>query len=207
LVTTTVLLATHNRKKLDELRRILRPLVPDVKVLGLDDVPPYAEPAETEPTFEGNARLKAQAAVRHTNLPSLADDSGLCVDAMNGMPGVLSARWAGRQPGRPREYELLLDQLADVPDERRGAAFVASVVLVLPDGTEHVAEGRLTGRIAREPRGQGGFGYDPVFIPDGESRTLAEMTPEEKDAISHRGRALRRIAPILAKAAAERARG
>jgi len=206
-VTTTVLLATHNRKKLDELRRILRPLVPDVKVLGLDDVPPYAEPAETEPTFEGNARLKAQAAVRHTNLPSLADDSGLCVDAMNGMPGVLSARWAGRQPGRPREYELLLDQLADVPDERRGAAFVASVVLVLPDGTEHVAEGRLTGRIAREPRGQGGFGYDPVFIPDGESRTLAEMTPEEKDAISHRGRALRRIAPILAKAAAERARG
>ncbi|REF37655.1 RdgB/HAM1 family non-canonical purine NTP pyrophosphatase [Thermasporomyces composti] len=206
-MTTTVLLATHNRKKLDELRRILRPLVPDVKVLGLDDVPPYAEPAETEPTFEGNARLKAQAAVRHTNLPSLADDSGLCVDAMNGMPGVLSARWAGRQPGRPREYELLLDQLADVPDERRGAAFVASVVLVLPDGTEHVAEGRLTGRIAREPRGQGGFGYDPVFIPDGESRTLAEMTPEEKDAISHRGRALRRIAPILAKAAAERARG
>jgi XTP/dITP diphosphohydrolase len=205
-VTTTVLLATHNRKKLEELRRILRPLVPDVRVLGLDDVPPYPEPAETELTFEGNARLKARAAVAHTNLPSLADDSGLCVDAMNGMPGVFSARWAGRQPGRPREYELLLDQMADVPDERRGAAFVASVVLALPDGTEHVAEGRLTGRIAREPRGQGGFGYDPVFIPDGESRTLAEMTPEEKDAISHRGRALRRIAPILAKVAAERAR-
>ena len=198
-----VLLATHNAKKLAELDRILRPLVPDVEVLGLDDVPPYAEPAETEPTFHGNALLKARVALAHHRIPALAEDSGLCVDALNGMPGVLSARWAGRGEGRPHGYELLLDQLSDVPDERRGAAFVSWVVLLLPDGTEHVAEGRLAGTIAREPRGSGGFGYDPVFVPEGESRTAAEMSPAEKDAVSHRGRAVRQIAPIVAAALTE----
>ncbi|MEQ7006995.1 RdgB/HAM1 family non-canonical purine NTP pyrophosphatase [Actinopolymorpha sp. B17G11] len=199
-----VLLATHNRGKLVEMARILTPLVSAVEVLSLDDVPAYDEPAETEPTFEGNARLKAHAAIAHSGLPSVADDSGLCVDALNGMPGVLSARWAGRGENRPRGYELLLDQLAEVPDERRGAYFVACMVLVLPDGTEHVVEGRMPGRIAREPAGDGGFGYDPVFVPDGETRTAAQLPPAEKDALSHRGKAVRAMAPLIAAALTQR---
>ncbi|HZC26535.1 MAG TPA: RdgB/HAM1 family non-canonical purine NTP pyrophosphatase [Actinopolymorphaceae bacterium] len=195
-----ILLATRNRGKLAELTRILSPLLPDVEVLGLDDVPAYDEPAETEPTFEGNARIKAQAALAHTGVPSLADDSGLCVDALNGMPGVLSARWAGQPREDARNVRLLLDQLADVSDERRGAAFVAAMVLALPGGAEEAVEGRLAGRIARAPRGSGGFGYDPVFVPEGGSRTAAEMEPADKDAVSHRGRAVRLIAPLVVAA-------
>lgn len=194
-----VVLATHNRKKLEELARILVPLVPSVQVLGLDDVEPYDEPAETEPTFAGNAALKAKAAVAHTGLPSIGDDSGLCVDALNGMPGVLSARWAGRGKSFDANNDLLLEQLADVPDERRTAAFVTVLVLALPGGEVRQVEGRLPGRITREARGDGGFGYDPIFVPDGESRTLAELSPEAKDAISHRGRALRALAPQVAE--------
>ncbi len=199
-----VLLATHNAKKLTELARILSPLVPDVAVLGLDDVPAYAEPAETELTFEGNALIKARTAVAHAKLPAVGEDSGLCIDALNGMPGVLSARWAGLPKDDVRNYELVLQQLADVPDGRRSATFVASAVLVLPDGTEHVVEGRMPGRIAREPRGSDGFGYNPVFIPDGGSRTSAQLSAEEKDAVSHRGQAVRRIAPVIAAALAGR---
>jgi len=200
----SLLLATHNRKKLAELSRILAPLVPGIEVLCLDDLSarrltPYDEPSETEPTFCGNARLKARTAVAHTGIPSVADDSGLCVDALNGMPGVLSARWAGRPTDDRRNVALLLDQLSDVPDERRNATFVTCMVLVLPDGTEHVVEGRLPGRISRAPRGSGGFGYDPVFVPEGETRTLAELSPEAKDAVSHRRRAVRAIAPIVAE--------
>jgi XTP/dITP diphosphohydrolase len=195
-----VLLATHNRGKMVEMARILTPLVPAVEVLDLDDIPAYDEPAETEPSFEGNARLKARAALAYTGLPSVADDSGLCVDALNGMPGVLSARWAGRGENRPRGYELLLDQLAEVPDERRGAYFVACMVLALPDGTEQLVEGRMAGSIAREPAGTGGFGYDPVFVPDGEKRTAAELPSDEKDALSHRGKAIRAMAPLIAAA-------
>jgi XTP/dITP diphosphohydrolase len=199
-----VLVATHNRSKLVEMTRILTPLVPEIEVLDLDDIPAYDEPAETEPTFEGNARLKARVALTHSGLPSVADDSGLCVDALNGMPGVLSSRWAGRGENRPRGYELLLDQLADVPDERRGAYFVACMVLVLPDGQEHVVEGRMAGRIVREPVGTGGFGYDPVFVPEGETRTAAELPAAKKDALSHRGKAIRAIAPLIADALMQR---
>jgi XTP/dITP diphosphohydrolase len=199
-VTARVLLATRNRHKLTELDRILRPLLPDVEVLGLADVPAYDEPAETEPTFEGNARLKAAAALAHTGLPSVADDSGLCVDALNGLPGVLSARWSGLPRDDRRNVALLLDQLADVPDQRRGASFVACMVLLLPGGGERVVESRCPGRIAWKPAGEGGFGYDPVFVPEGESQTFAQLPDEEKDAVSHRGRAVRGMAPLIAEA-------
>ncbi|GAB3436002.1 non-canonical purine NTP pyrophosphatase [Flindersiella endophytica] len=195
-----LVLATHNRSKLAELDRILRPLVPSVTVLGLDDFPAYDEPAETEATFAGNALLKARVAVKQVGLPVIADDSGLCVDALNGMPGVLSARWGGKPKSYERNNELLLSQLEDVPDPRRGAAFVTVAALVLPSGDETVVEGRLPGTIIRDLRGTNGFGYDPLFVPEADDRTLAELDDAAKDAISHRGRALREIAPLVAKA-------
>jgi len=199
-----VLLASRNPKKLLEMRRILEGHLTQVTVLGLDDVAPYDEPAETEPTFAGNALFKAHAGVRATGLPSVADDSGLCVDALNGMPGVLSARWAGPAKDDAANNTLLLQQLADVPDARRGAHFTCAVAFVHPDGAgglaEHVVHGEMPGRVAREPRGSGGFGYDVVFVPDGErdARTTAELSVAEKDAISHRGKAIREIAPVVA---------
>ena len=202
---TRVFLASRNPKKIVEMRRILAEYVPDIEVLGLDDVDPYDEPAETEATFAGNALLKAHAGVRATGLPSLADDSGLCVDALNGMPGVLSARWAGTAKDDLANNDLLLQQLADVPDERRGAHFACAVAFAYPDGSsdvaEHVVHGEMPGRIIREMRGTGGFGYDVLFVADagaGPERTSAELSPEEKDAISHRGKALREIAPVVA---------
>lgn len=198
---TQVLLASRNRKKLAEMQRILAPLVPDVEVLGLDDVAAYDEPRETEPTFEGNALIKARAALQATGLPSLADDSGLCVDALNGMPGVLSARWSGTAKDDRRNNELLLSQLADVPDERRGARFVAAVAFSRRDG-EDVVTGGMPGRVIREMRGAGGFGYDVVFVPDGYDITTAQMDMALKDELSHRGKALRAVAPIVAKALA-----
>ena len=196
----TVVLASRNAKKLAELRRILEPLVPGVEVLGLDDVEPFDEPAETEPTFEGNALLKAHAAMGATGLPSIADDSGICVDALNGMPGVLSARWAGPAKDNHANNLLLLGQLADVPDERRGASFVAAVAFVRPHAEDEIVIGEMRGSVIRELRGTGGFGYDVLFVPEGYDRTTAELSIEEKDAISHRGKALRAIAPIVAKA-------
>jgi XTP/dITP diphosphohydrolase len=192
-----VVLASRNAKKLVELRRVLGPLVPGIEVLGLDDVTPFDEPAETEPTFEGNALIKARACFAATGLPSIADDSGICVDALNGMPGVLSARWSGA--GDAANNQLLLTQLADVPDERRGAAFVAAVALVWAGG-EVVEEGRMPGRILRAEQGEGGFGYDPLFAADGNTVSNAELTPEQKDAISHRGQALRALAPHIVAA-------
>ncbi|MBA2560053.1 MAG: RdgB/HAM1 family non-canonical purine NTP pyrophosphatase [Propionibacteriales bacterium] len=195
---TQVFLASRNPKKLDELRRVLGHVIPDLEVLGLEDVAGYDEPAETEPTFEGNALIKARAGVRATGLPSLADDSGLCVDALNGMPGVLSARWAGAARNDAANNALVLEQLSDVPDERRGARFRCAVALCLPDGREEVALGEMRGSIIREQRGEGGFGYDVVFVPDGSTRTSAELTAAEKDAISHRGESLRAIAPVVA---------
>jgi XTP/dITP diphosphohydrolase len=197
---TRVFLASRNPKKLAELRRVLVQVVPGVDVVGLDDVAPYPEPAETEATFEGNALLKARAAVAATGLPSVADDSGLCVDALNGMPGVLSARWAGVAKDDAANNALLLEQLADVPDERRGAEFRCAVALCLPDGREEVASGSMRGTIIREQRGHGGFGYDVVFVAAGDSRTSAELSVDEKDAISHRGEALRSLAPRVAAA-------
>jgi XTP/dITP diphosphohydrolase len=191
-----VFLASRNAKKLAEMERILREHLPEVTVVGLDDVPAYDEPVEDQPTFEGNAVLKARAGLAATGLPTFADDSGLCVDALNGMPGVLSARWAGPPKSDARNNELLLAQLADVPDERRGAHFVAAVAFCHPDGRELVVEGRMDGRIIRETRGSGGFGYDVVFVADDHpGPTTAELSVPDKDAISHRGRALREIAP------------
>jgi XTP/dITP diphosphohydrolase len=202
---TQVFLASRNPGKIVEMRRILAGYVPDVEVLGLDDVTPYDEPAETEATFEGNALLKANAGLAATGLPSLADDSGLCVDALNGMPGVLSARWAGRAKDDLANNTLLLEQLADVPDDRRGAHFACAVAFAFPVGAagaaHHVVHGEMPGRVIREMRGTGGFGYDVLFVADagdGPERTSAELPPEEKDAISHRGKALREIAPFVA---------
>ena len=200
---TAVVLASNNAKKLTELRRILEPLVPGIEVLGLADVTPYDEPAETEPTFEGNALLKARACLAVTGLPSLADDSGLCVDALNGMPGVLSARWSGvskADGGDAANNALLLSQLGDVPDERRSARFVCSMALCTPDGVELLQLGEMPGRILHGEQGEGGFGYDPLFAADGYDVSTAELPADEKDRISHRGKALNAIAPALVEA-------
>lgn len=193
-----VVLATRNAGKLAELRRILAPA--GIELVGLDDVPPYEPAPETAETFAGNALAKAREAVEHTGLPAVADDSGLTVDALNAMPGVLSARWAGRHGDDRANLELLLAQLADVPDARRGAAFLCAAAFALPDGDEDVVEGELRGRLLHSPRGTGGFGYDPIFVPDGGQRATAELSPEDKDAISHRGQAFRALAPRLAVA-------
>jgi XTP/dITP diphosphohydrolase len=194
-----LLLATRNAGKLAELRRLLGSAVPGVEVLGLRDVEEYPEAPETGATFEENALLKAREAVRYTGLPAVADDSGLTVDALNGMPGVLSARWSGRHGDDDANTALLLGQLADVPDERRGAAFVCAAALVTPDGTERVLERQWRGSLIREKRGGNGFGYDPVFVPEGLDVTSAELDPAEKDARSHRGQAFAALVPVLAE--------
>jgi XTP/dITP diphosphohydrolase len=197
-LSTRLLLATRNAGKLAELQRLLATAVPGVEVVGLRDVPEYPEAPETGATFEENALLKAREAVRYTGLPAVADDSGITVDALNGMPGVLSARWSGRHGNDDANTALLLGQLADVPDERRGAAFVCAAALVTPEGTEHVLERQWRGTVVRSPRGTNGFGYDPVFVPAGLDRTAAELEPAEKDARSHRGQAFAALVPVLA---------
>lgn len=190
-----VVLATANVGKLAELRRILGPH--GLALRGLDGA--YEPGPETGESFQENALAKAREAVAHTGLPAVADDSGLCVDALNAMPGVLSARWAGRHGDDRANLELLLGQLADVPDDRRGGAFVCAAAWALPDGRAGVVTGELRGTLVRAPRGDGGFGYDPVFaVADG--RTTAELSATEKDAISHRGQAFRSLAPRLARA-------
>ena len=190
---TRLLLATRNPGKLVELRRMLS----DFDVVGLADVPEFPEAPETGATFAENALAKARDAAAATGLPSVADDSGLAVDALNGMPGVLSARWSGRHGDDRANLELLLAQVGDVPDERRGAAFVCAAALVVPGGPETVVHGAWTGRLTRAPRGTNGFGYDPIFVPDGETRTSAELSADEKDAASHRARALQALLPHL----------
>ncbi|MEU8253630.1 RdgB/HAM1 family non-canonical purine NTP pyrophosphatase [Micromonospora inaquosa] len=196
-----VLLATRNRKKLVELQRILDGALGAhrIALLGLDDVEQYAELPETGLTFGENALIKAREGCRQSGLPTIADDSGLAVDALNGMPGVFSARWSGQHCDDRANLQLVLDQIADVPDEQRAASFVCTVALVLPGGKEHLVDGRQSGRVLRAPRGDGGFGYDPIFLGDGQDRTNAELTPTEKDAISHRGKALRELAKLVAK--------
>ncbi len=193
-----LVLATANLHKLIELTRILAADHVDVDLVGISEFPGAPDVAETGATFAANALLKARAVAAFTGLPSVADDSGLCCDAMNGMPGVLSARWSGRHGADAENLRLLLAQLSDIPDERRGAHFSCVAALVLPSGPETVSEGTLAGRLIREPRGTGGFGYDPIFVPDGEGRTTAEMSAAEKDSISHRGRAFRGLAPAIA---------
>jgi XTP/dITP diphosphohydrolase len=195
-----ILLASRNRKKLAELRRILAPQLPHFDVLGLDDVAPYDETPETGATFAQNAVAKAREGFAKSALPTIADDSGIAVDALNGMPGVLSARWAGRHGDDEANLRLLLAQLADTPDERLAAAFVCAAAFVGP-GRELVAEGRMPGRLVRAPRGGNGFGYDPIFVADGFQVTNGELAPEQKDAISHRGQALRTLAGYLARTA------
>ncbi len=198
-MSSRLLLATRNPGKLAELQRLLTSAVPGVAVMGLGDVPAYPEAPETGASFAENALLKAREAVRHTGLPAVADDSGLAVDALNGMPGIFSARWSGRHGDDGANTALLLGQLADVPDERRGAAFVCAAALVTPEGTERVLERSWRGRVVREGRGRNGFGYDPVFVPDGLEVTSAELSPEEKDAASHRGQAFAALVPLVAE--------
>ena len=196
-----VLLATANTKKLAELQRILDTALGSSRVtsVGLGDFDDYPDVPETGLTFGENALLKAREGVRRTGLPTVADDSGLAVDALNGMPGVFSARWSGRHGDDDANLDLVLAQISDVPDEHRGAAFVCAAALVLPNGREHLVEGRQAGRIIRVRRGTGGFGYDPVFLGEGQDRTNAELSAEEKDAISHRGKALRNLAKVIAE--------
>jgi XTP/dITP diphosphohydrolase len=193
-----VLVATRNPGKLVELQRMLAAAdLGGLTVLGLADVPDFPEAPETGATFAENALAKARDAAAATGLPSVADDSGLAVDALNGMPGVLSARWSGRHGADRANLELLLAQVGDVPEERRGAAFVCAAALVVPGGPETVVHGAWTGRLTRAPRGTNGFGYDPIFVPDGETRTSAELSADEKDAASHRARALQALLPHL----------
>jgi XTP/dITP diphosphohydrolase len=192
-------LATRNAHKVPELRDILAAAGTPVELVGLDAYPDAPDVAETGLTFAENALLKAHAIAQYTGVAAIADDSGIAVDALNGMPGVFSARWAGAHGDDAANLALLLGQIADVPDDRRGGAFVCVAALALPGGAEHVVEGRLTGRVIREPRGTNGFGYDPVFVPEGHTRTTAEMPPEEKNAISHRARAFRALSPVIAE--------
>jgi XTP/dITP diphosphohydrolase len=193
-----LVLATGNSGKLAELRRILAASRVGVDAIGLSEYPDMPEVAETGATFTENALLKARAVAAHTRLPAVGEDSGLCVDALNGMPGILSARWSGRHGDDEANLRLVLAQLSDVPAGRRAAHFAAAAALVLPSGAEHVTEGAMTGWITDAPRGTNGFGYDPIFVPDSSGLTTAQMAPEDKDAISHRGKALRALAPIIA---------
>jgi XTP/dITP diphosphohydrolase len=198
-----VVLASRNAAKLRELARILDAAGPGARLAGLEEFPGAPEVPETGATFEENALLKARAIAEFTGRPAVADDSGLCVDALNGMPGVLSARWAGGHGDDQANLELVLAQVADVPEPRLGAHFACAAALVapFPDGPrEWVVTGRVDGRLISKPRGTGGFGYDPIFVPDGFELTTAEMTAEAKDAISHRGRAFRALAPFITMA-------
>ncbi|GLZ41044.1 RdgB/HAM1 family non-canonical purine NTP pyrophosphatase [Actinokineospora sp. NBRC 105648] len=195
---TRVLLASRNAKKLAELRRILAAAaVSNVEIVGLDDVPAFPDAPETGATFEENALAKARDGARETGLPTIADDSGIAIDALNGMPGVLSARWSGRHGDDQANLDLVLAQLNDVPDERRGGGFVCAIALVQPDGAEITLRADWRGTVVREPSGTNGFGYDPIFVPEGYSVTSAELSPGEKDAVSHRGQALALLLPHL----------
>jgi XTP/dITP diphosphohydrolase len=201
-----LLLATANAKKLVELQRILDLALGAgrVELVGLGHFPEYPDVAETGLSFGENALLKARAGVATTGLPTVADDSGLAVDALNGMPGIFSARWSGAHGDDAANLDLLLAQLGDVADEHRGAAFVCAAAFVLPSGREHLIEARQAGRLLRARRGEGGFGYDPIFVGDGQDRTNAELSPAEKDAISHRGKAFRDLAKVIAKELSDR---
>ncbi|PZU29435.1 MAG: non-canonical purine NTP pyrophosphatase, RdgB/HAM1 family [Microbacterium sp.] len=193
-----IVLATHNTHKVEEFGAIVARVRPDLEVVGYDG----PEPIEDGVTFAENALIKARAAAAHTGLPALADDSGICVDALGGAPGAFSAYWAGHRKDDRANLELLLDQLSDIADPRRAAHFTSTIALVLPGGAEHVVEGVWPGRLATAPAGSGGFGYDPIFIPDGQDegseRTAGEYTAAEKNAASHRARAFVALAPLLA---------
>jgi XTP/dITP diphosphohydrolase len=192
-----LILATRNQHKVTELRAILTDAGIDVELVGADAFPDVPDVKETGVTFAENALLKANALARATGLPAVADDSGLCVDVLGGAPGIFSARWAGKHGDDRANLDLLLAQLADIDDAHRGAHFACAAALALPDGTDRVVEGRLPGTLRHAPAGSGGFGYDPILQPDGDTRTCAELTPAEKNAISHRGQAFRTLAPVV----------
>ncbi|MBV2354420.1 RdgB/HAM1 family non-canonical purine NTP pyrophosphatase [Streptomyces sp. J2-1] len=194
---TRLILATRNAGKITELRAILANAGLPHELVGADAFPEVPDVKETGVTFAENALLKAHALARATGLPAVADDSGLCVDVLNGSPGIFSARWAGRHGDDRANLDLLLAQLSDIAPEHRAAHFACAAALALPDGTERVVEGRLTGTLRTEPTGTHGFGYDPILQPDGDTRTCAELTPPEKNAISHRGKAFRALIPVV----------
>ncbi len=192
----TLVLATRNQGKIVEFRRILEALAPgEINLVGVDQFPELVDVEETGTSFAENALLKARYTAEATGFPAISDDSGLCVDALNGDPGIFSARWAGLHGDDVANLQKLLAQLSDIADESRGAHFTCVSAIALPDGRAHVEEGRMIGRILRAPIGDGGFGYDPIFAPLGMSISTAQMSAEEKDAISHRGKSLRAIAP------------
>ena len=193
-----VVLATRNKHKIDELRAILAATGVEVELLGVAEFPDLPDVAETGVTFAENALLKAVDVASRTGLPAIADDSGLCVDVLGGAPGIFSARWAGKHGEDRANLELLLAQLADIADEHRQAHFACAAALALPDGTRVVREGRIDGTLLHAPRGANGFGYDPIFLPDGYEQTTAEMPADEKNAISHRTRAFQALAQDLA---------
>jgi len=191
-----LVLATRNQGKITEFRRILDALAPGaIELIGVDQFPDLVDVAETGSTFEENSLLKARYTSKATGLPAIADDSGLCVDALNGDPGIFSARWAGEHGNDRANLEKVLDQLKDIPDDKRTAHFMCVASLVLPDGRHQVAEGRFDGRILHAPVGENGFGYDPIFQPEGMAISSAQMSAEEKDLASHRGKSLRALAP------------
>jgi XTP/dITP diphosphohydrolase len=191
-----LLLATRNKGKIEEFRRILEDIAAgQIELVGLDQFPNLHDVDETGSTFEENALLKAREMCEASGIPAIADDSGLCVDYLNGDPGIFSARWAGSHGDDRANTAKVLASLADVPDEKRGAHFICVAALALPDGRTHVEVGKFEGWILREPIGEQGFGYDPIFRPDGYAISSAQMSAEEKDAISHRGKSLRAIAP------------
>ncbi|HEY7824681.1 MAG TPA: RdgB/HAM1 family non-canonical purine NTP pyrophosphatase [Acidimicrobiia bacterium] len=196
-MTHRVVLATRNEHKIVELRRILNDAELDVELVGTDEFPDLPDVAETGSTFAANALLKARDVASRTGLIAIADDSGLSVNALNGMPGILSARWAGKHGDDQANLDLLLAQLVDVPQHRRGAAFHCAAAVATPEGDERVVEGVLEGSVIDAPRGTNGFGYDPIFTPHGYVLTTAELRPQEKDAISHRGQAFRALVPVL----------
>lgn len=192
-----LILATRNANKVTELHAILAAAGLDVELVGADAYPEIPDVKETGVTFAENALLKAHALAQATGHPAVADDSGLCVDVLNGAPGIFSARWAGTHGDDKANLDLLLAQLSDIAEEHRAAHFACAAALALPDGTERVVEGRLEGTLRHEPAGSGGFGYDPILQPLGETRTCAELTAEEKNAISHRGKAFRGLVPVV----------
>ena len=196
-MTQKVVIASRNDHKIEEMRRILEQGGLDIELVGTGEFPDLPDVKETCATFAANALLKARAVSEFTGLPAVGDDSGLCVDALNGMPGILSARWSGTHGNDQANLELLLAQISQVPIDRRGASFVCAAAYVHPDGTEFVVEGQMPGALIDTPRGENGFGYDPVFVPHGHQVTSAEMTSELKDSISHRGKALASLAIAL----------
>ncbi|MFI0988268.1 XTP/dITP diphosphatase [Streptomyces exfoliatus] len=194
---TRLVLATRNAGKITELHAILADAGLDLELVGADAFPEIPDVKETGVTFAENALLKAHALAQATGLPAVADDSGLCVDVLNGAPGIFSARWAGTHGDDRANLNLLLAQLSDIADEHRGAHFACAAALALPDGTERVVEGRLEGTLRHTPTGTNGFGYDPILQPKDHEVTCAELTPQEKNAISHRGKAFRALAPVV----------